>query len=80
MLTYTMKRTQIYIDDDQDRLLERRAKAAGTTKSALIRRAIDAFLMRKRERSEVERILDETAGSMPDLQVPSRDEWDRGYG
>lgn len=80
MLMYTMKRTQIYIDDDQDRLLERRAKAAGTTKSALIRRAIDAFLMRKRETSELERILDETAGSMPDLQVPSRDEWDRGYG
>jgi hypothetical protein len=75
-----VKRTQIYIDDDQDRLLERRAKAAGTTKSALIRRAIDVFLMRKRENSELERILDETAGSMPDLQVPSRDEWDRGYG
>lgn len=79
MLTYIVKRTQIYIEDDQDRLLEGRAKAAGTTKSALIRRAIDAFLKNKRENSELERLLEKTAGSMPDLRVPSRDEWDRGF-
>lgn len=75
-----MKRTQIYLEDQQDRLLERRAKADGVTKSALIRQAIDAFLTRKREKGQLQRILDETAGSMPELQVPSRDEWDRGYG
>jgi predicted DNA-binding protein len=42
--TYIVKRTQIYLDDQQDQLLERRAEAAGTTKSAVIRDAIDAFL------------------------------------
>lgn len=25
-------------------------------------------------------LLEETAGTMPDLEVPDRDEWDRGYG
>jgi predicted DNA-binding protein len=42
---YIMKRTQIYLDDEQDRLLARRAKADGTTKSALIRQAIDRYLV-----------------------------------
>ena len=42
--TYIMKRTQIYLDDEHDRRLSERADAAGTTKSALIREAIDAYL------------------------------------
>ncbi len=41
---YIMKRTQIYVDIEQDEALERRANAAGVTKSALIREAIDIFL------------------------------------
>jgi predicted DNA-binding protein len=43
-VTYIMKRTQIYLDLDQDRRLARRATAAGTTKSSLIREAIDSYL------------------------------------
>ena len=39
-----MKRTQIYLDEDQDAKLARRASSAGTTKSWLIRQAIDSFL------------------------------------
>ncbi len=42
--TYTMKRTQIYLDEDQDARLSKRAATSGTTKSALVREAIDAFL------------------------------------
>jgi len=42
--TYTVKRTQIYLDASQDRMLEARAHATGTSKSALIRDAIDAHL------------------------------------
>lgn len=75
-----MKRTQIYLKDEQDQLLERRAKAAGLTKSAVIRQAIDAFLARKQEKAELQTALDETAGSLPGLKVPGRDEWERGYG
>jgi predicted DNA-binding protein len=41
---YIMKRTQIYLDLDQDRRLARRATAAGTTKSTLIREAIESYL------------------------------------
>ena len=37
---YIMRRTQIYLDEAQDRELGRRAAAERTTKSALIRRAI----------------------------------------
>ena len=39
-----MKRTQIYLDDAQDRLLTQRAAATGKTKSELIRAAIDQLL------------------------------------
>lgn len=41
---YIMKRTQIYLDADQDRGLAARARAAGTTKSAVIREAVEAYL------------------------------------
>jgi predicted DNA-binding protein len=41
---YIAHRTQIYIDDHQDRRLTERAQQVGRTKSALIREAIDAYL------------------------------------
>lgn len=41
---YIMKRTQIYLDESQDERLARRAAATGTTKSHLIREALDAYL------------------------------------
>lgn len=44
----------------------------------VVREAVDAHIAREpRAMSEV---LDETFGSMPDIEVPSRDEWDRGLG
>ncbi|MGH2785590.1 MAG: CopG family transcriptional regulator [Actinomycetota bacterium] len=42
--TYIVKRTQIYLDESQDERLGRRARAVGTTKSDLIREAVDAYL------------------------------------
>lgn len=42
--TYIMKRTQIYLEESQDQRLAKRARAAGTTKSDLIREAVDAYL------------------------------------
>lgn len=41
---YIARRTQIYLDDEQDRQLVDRAREVGRTKSALIRDAIDAYL------------------------------------
>jgi hypothetical protein len=75
-----MKRTQIYLDEDQDTKLERRARASGVTKSSLIRAAIASFLMRDGDSGQLQQALAETAGALPDLSVPSRDEWDRGHG
>lgn len=43
-VSYIMKRTQIYLDRDQDRRLAVRAAAAGTTRSTLIREAIETYL------------------------------------
>jgi hypothetical protein len=39
-----MRRTQIYLDELQDRRLAERARAAGVSKSTLIRTAIDTYL------------------------------------
>ncbi len=51
-----MKRTQIYVDEEQDESLAKRAAAAGVTKSTLIREAIDAYLTgRPDERLRLER-------------------------
>ena len=75
-----MKRTQIYLDEEQDARLERRAAAVGVTKSALIRAAIDRFLSRDRTPTDLEAALDETFGALEGITAPGRNEWDRGYG
>jgi predicted DNA-binding protein len=41
---YIMRRTQIYLDEEQDRRLAEHALATGRTKSDLIREAVDRFL------------------------------------
>ncbi len=79
-MVYIVKRTQIYLDDEQDRRLQERARATGRTKSALIRDAIDRLLSRGRAPSELESALEETAGALPGITLPERAEWDRGYG
>ena len=42
--SYIMRRTQIYLDEDQAEQLARRARARGTTASKMIREAIDEYL------------------------------------
>ncbi len=39
-----MNRTQIYLDDTQTARLDERAAAEGTTRSMIIRRAVDVYL------------------------------------
>lgn len=60
-----MRRTQIYLSDDQDAVLQRRRRATGRTLSELIRAAIDAVYLRKRRmsRQEMLRIVDRTYGA-----------------
>ena len=60
---YIMRRTQIYLSEEETRALEREARATGRTKSRLIREAIDRVYMGGRETSELLRSLRETAGA-----------------
>src|SRR5262245_58363930 len=59
---YIMKRTQIYLDRDQDERLAQRARNAGTTKSTLIRSAIEEYLAKPDEDARLAKlrvVLDE---------------------
>jgi predicted DNA-binding protein len=42
--SYIVKRTQIYLEEEQDRRLSDRAAQSGRTKSDLIREAVDQYL------------------------------------
>jgi predicted DNA-binding protein len=47
-----MKRTQIYLDEEQDKVLTRRAREKGTTKSNLIREAVTEYIASTSEEDE----------------------------
>ena len=68
-------RTQIYLTDDQRRQLDARGRRTGAPMARMIREAVDAYLAD--DRPDVQAALDETFGTLPDLELPSRDEWDR---
>lgn len=68
-------RTQIYLTDEQRRRIDELASAEGVTMAEIIRRAVDGYLD---EQADPSAALSATFGSVPDLKVPSRDEWDRG--
>lgn len=68
-------RTQIYLTDRQRRRLEARQRRDGKSMAAVIRDAIDAYLTEPPV--DLESALSETFGALPELAVPSRDEWAR---
>ena len=53
---YIMQRTQIYLTEEQGRLLKGRSRATGCTVSELIRTAVDDVYAPRRELSTAERI------------------------
>lgn len=69
-------RTQIYLTPEQRRRLDARMQRDGRSLAHLVREALDAYLVDTSP--ETEHALDESFGSLPDLEVPSRDEWSRG--
>ena len=71
-------RTQVYFTEEQRRRLDAVARREGKTLAAVVREAVDAYVAPPPPDLAV--VLDETFGSMPDLEVPARSEWDRGYG
>ena len=68
-------RTQIYLTEAQRELVDRIAESEGVPMTEVVRRARDAYLSRD---VELVAALQATFGAAPDLDVPSRDEWNRG--
>jgi hypothetical protein len=68
-------RTQVYLTAEQRRRLDLRRKKDGRSLAALVREALDAYLVE--EKADVEEALRETFGTLPSLKVPPRKEWDR---
>lgn len=66
-------RTQIYLTEHQRRRLDERQRREGKSLAAVVREAIDAYLTEPAE--DLDRVLGETFGRLPDLDVPSRTEW-----
>lgn len=69
-------RTQIYLTDDQRRRLDAKGRLTGAPLARMIRDAVDVYLAD--DESDPDAALDETFGTLPDLELPSRDEWERG--
>lgn len=72
-------RTQIYLSADQRERLDAIRRREGKTLAAVVREAVDRYVEGLPSMSAQE-ALDATAGTMPDLEVPSREGWDRGFG
>ncbi len=69
-------RTQIYLTDAQRRLLDARGRRTNAPLARMIREAVDAYLVE--DQANPDEALDQTFGSLPELELPSREEWDRG--
>jgi predicted DNA-binding protein len=69
--SYIVKRTQIYLDEEQAARLARRAQARGSTSSRLIREAVEEYLTNSddplTELARQRRALEEAFGSVPRL-------------
>ena len=68
-----MRRTQIYLDDDQTARLDQRAAAEGATRSTLIRRAVDEYLTQEERdtaawQAQWKKAVQKTAGIAPYLE------------
>lgn len=67
-----MNRTQIYLDDDQTARLDERAAAEGTSRSMVIRRAVDVYLSQEEQdaaawQAQWKKAIAGTAGVAPHL-------------
>lgn len=68
-------RTQIYLTEDQRRRLAVRGRRAGVPMAHLIREAVDAYLAD--DATELSEALNESFGTLPELEVPERVEWNQ---
>ena len=71
-------RTQVYFTAQQRHALDELAEREHTTLAAVVREAVDAYLAHAS--SDPDAVLAQSFGTIPELEVPARSEWDRGYG
>jgi predicted DNA-binding protein len=69
-------RTQIYLTAEQRRRLDRVVRRRGVPMAQVVREAVERYLASSEP--DLEDALAASFGSMKDLEVPSRDEWDAG--
>ena len=67
-------RTQVYLTQEQRRSLDRLSRRESRTMAELVREAVDAYLAATQVPPEDALLA--TFGSLPNIEVPSRDEWD----
>lgn len=66
MMYIVMERTQIYLSEGQTRELDKRARSRGTTRSQLIREAVESYLGPKWDPIEFKAALRDFAGIWAD--------------
>ena len=71
----TSRRTQLYLTEEQRKGLDAMGRRKGRKMAEMVREAVTAYLASPQ--SDVAVALDATFGKAPQLEVPSRDEWDR---
>ncbi len=76
VLYMAARRTQIYLTAEQRKRLDERRRRERRTLADLVREAVDAYLADRSVNPATS--LDSTFGALPKLELPSRDEWDRG--
>lgn len=69
-------RTQVYLTVEQRRAIDELRRRDGRTLAEVVRDALDVYL--ERAAPDPREAFEATFGRLPNLQVPSRDEWDRG--
>ncbi|MBI2918349.1 MAG: ribbon-helix-helix protein, CopG family [Chloroflexi bacterium] len=74
-MLYMSQRTQVYLTSEQRRRLDEIASRQRKTLAQVIREAVNAYLAEAPPESA--EALMATFGVAPDIQVPSRDEWER---
>jgi predicted phage gp36 major capsid-like protein len=79
----TATRTQVYLTAEQRRQIEELRAHDGRTLAEVVRTALDEYLAshastaEEARRAEMQRAFDDSFGSVPDLEAPPREEWDR---
>ena len=77
-MLYTMKRTQLYMDDTVFRLLSMISREKKTTISDLVRKAVERVYGKRKRRGDFFKALQGSAGIWKDrIDLPSTDEYVR---